>query len=161
MDQELNLEGERYNRRFCAELRTSECWGGGEYTEYKYNGYRYEGAGIIEDKSNGEKYFFMLRTNNFKPHYDNFNEEKDYNLEESIVYFNQKEPFYAGDFRLRPIEGAYEKIIDLSLENIVSQVKASKKDIPMVSPIMLRSDELIRLGLCPDRHGQLYIPLSV
>lgn len=53
----LTVESERFIGKFKADRRTDEFWGGNEYTEYKYTGFWYEEAKVIEDKNTSKKYF--------------------------------------------------------------------------------------------------------
>ena len=155
MGRDLTIEGERYISRFKAERRTKEFWGGSEYTEHTYDGYWYQGPGIIEDKKTGEKYFFELNTNHFRER----SSQNNYSLEESIVNYNQKGSFFAGDFKPELVDGAYAKIVDMALGQLVSRIKESKEDIPTVAPVKLKLVDLVELGLCIEENGLMHLPM--
>ena len=155
MKETLTIEGERFIGSFRASRRTGEFWEGSEYTECKYEGYWYDGAGFIEDKHRGEKHFFALHT----PHFRQYVSEDNYTLEESIVNYNQSGPFY-WDPKPQLIGGAYRKIVDISLGEIVSQVRQSEEGIPVVEPKRLEFEYLVKMGYCADRNGQLNFQFS-
>jgi hypothetical protein len=155
MGETVTIEGERFLGYFKASMRNGTGEGGSGYTAHTYDTYWYEGTGIILDKETREKYFFALDTKRFQ---EAFSPEKNYTLEESIVYFNQKGPFYAVDIQPKLVNGMYKKIIDLSLENLVAQVKVTLDDIPTAHPVLLKPENLVLQGLCAGKNGQMYLP---
>ena len=152
--EQTTIEGEKLLGKFRVGIRTDEFWGGSEYTEYKYKGFWYEGVGLIEDKETGKKYSFALVTNHFRG-----TPENNCTLEEAIVNFNQRSPFYAGDFKPKVVNGFYKRIVDLSLRDLVSQVEDSNEDIPEITPKRLRVDELVEKGYCSEEDGQIRLAL--
>jgi len=160
MGEIITIDGEKFLGKFKASRRFDDFRGGSEYTEYTYKGYWYEGTGIIEDKKSKEKYVFALRTDHFEERYSPKEWSKEnYNLEESVVNFNQKGPFY-GDSKPEVVDDMYKKIVDLSLGDMVSQVKNSKESIPTVIPKELKLDDLVKMGYCVGEDGQISLAFS-
>lgn len=158
MEENTIIEGERYYGVFAAKLRKSRRWGGSEYTEYQYDSYNYDGAGFIEDKQTGELNFFAFETDFFRELGSSSSwAQQNYSVEESIIYFNQKGPFYAGDFKPKVLSGRYKQIVDLSLVDLVSQAKQSEKQLPTVTPKRLALEKLVELGLIAGEEGQVQI----
>ena len=137
MVETIIIEGERFIGKFSASWMVRG-------PEDNLN-YSYEGAGVIDDKQTGEKYFFALKTNYIGRNYD---------LEKAIVDFKG-----ITTFKPEPVsDESYKKIIDLSLMRMVSQVIASKQEIPTVRPEKLVLEQLVQQGLCYGRHGEMHIP---
>ena len=159
MSKGLVIEGEKYTGIFSGEMGSGNFEGGSEYATYRYNAYWYSGSGIIRDKSK-KRYFFRFRTRDFREQYCAEGKDwldRNYSLEESIVHFDQKEPFSncGPDFRPVVVNGMYKKIVDLSLGEIIEQVKTSKDAIPMIEPKELELKDLVERGFCADENRQI------
>jgi hypothetical protein len=160
----LTVEGERYKGIFDAEMNTEKKPGCGEYSS-SYYAYWYSGTGIIKDKKNKKKYVFSLCTETKEERHCSEGEDffkKNYTLEESIVYFNQKGSIYwfENNFIPQLVPGKYAKIVDLCLEKIISKIKESKKAIPTIEPGRIKPEEMIERGLCFDKEGQIHLPFK-
>ena len=151
---ELTLDGQRYTGKFVnVGQKEREELQSGEFFDYFTNYYWYEGVGSIKDKKTRKKYTLLLKTSTRLP--------PSTPLENCIVRFREQEA-YSNERRVeesRIVPGAYLKIIDLSLGELVSRIKESKEDIPTLQPIRLTSEYLIDHGLIFGDDGQIHLPL--
>ena len=165
MDEETcYIGGEKYSGIFKGNLLTEEREHDSMYHNYLYTDYCYKGSGIVKDKNTGEKYFFMFETEHFEEYFsypkcENW-AEKNYSLEEGIVCFNQKGPFDGIWDEPKPVvvDGMYEKIADISLKNIVEQVKSSSVELPLIRTKRMKVKDLAEKGFCVGKNGQIWIP---
>lgn len=155
MSETLKINGERYTGHFVANRIENEFWVGSEYTTALHRGHRYTGTGLIIDSTNGERHYFALQTERFDD-----SEAGDYSLEDSIVYFNQKGPFYGESKPILTSPEAYKKIVDMSLGRIVAKVRGNKEKIPIITPEKMKLEDLVNMGLILSKTGQVILPLS-
>lgn len=156
MPEKLRIVGERYTGEFVANRLDNEFWVGNEYYTAKHKGHYYGGTGLIIDNQTGEAYSFAIQTTTFDD-----SQCEHYSLEEAIVNYNQKGPFYVGDFKPELINPAYyKKIVDISFEKIISKIKNSKDKIPIITPEKLKLEDLVRMGIVFSSTGQTHLPIS-
>lgn len=150
----LSVGGIKYFGIFNTKKIKMEWSERGDYEDYGRRGYFFSGAGLIIDKSTEEKHFFRLETGCVE---DNIGST----LLDLVVDYGQKKHLYLGVFRPRLVNNdAHDKVVDLSLEKMISLVKKSEEAVPTVRPESLDVDTLVEMGLCYDRDGQLHIPVA-
>lgn len=141
MDLSVTIEGERFHGVFKAEEYSQPVLVGSEATEHEVTGVWYKGAGLIREKGTRRQAFFVLKT---------FLQKDDprYSLSESVVYYNQKGPFYFPDRESEVVEGMFPKIADLSLEDMFTRAVNATDELPVISPQKLSLDYLVKRGYC-------------
>lgn len=156
---EVKLKGETMEGIFRGRMMQREGWAGSEYTERECTYYWYEGCGLIKELD--EQYFFSFRTPSRESEY---NPANNLSLEECLVYLGGRVEYndggYRERFKKRVILEKYAQLVDLVLRDSISQVLASKDDIPEVVPKELKLDDLIEKGFCYEDGGQVRMALG-
>ena len=155
MNERLMLEGERYLGHFKATRNSRDVWRGTHGGEYEKTSSWYKGAGLVIDKTNNNKYFFVFQTPSF--------EDPCPTLQESLVDYGQHDRRFR-ELRGLPlsqvVDGMYPKIIDLSLESLALLVERLHDPLPEVRIPLLSEQELIEKGLLVSKKEQLHLPLK-
>ncbi|MBI4451594.1 hypothetical protein HY642_06485 [Candidatus Woesearchaeota archaeon] len=125
---DYKLEGNRFTAVFKvrAECASFPAAGGRGYGSW------YEGAGVVEDKVTGARYYFTIRTSPKGP----------------------GSPLHA---HLGADDSSPQQI-DPCLAQLALDTMNSKDPLPSLTPRKAQLEELVKHGLLPDDKGQLYIP---
>jgi hypothetical protein len=150
--QTLTLDGEKFLGKFKAERKTQKFWVDLHYSGYEVKEYWYEGTGQIEHKPLQETQSFNLLT----PRFRDFFPLPNYDLEQSIINFDQNNPLLP---KTQIVEPMYRKIIDLVLGNMFVQTIFSQEDIPIITLKKLDSKKLIEKGYCVGEDRQIHLNL--
>ncbi len=155
----VEISGERYTGNFRgALLHGQESRGSCETSHYADIRY-FEGTGLIEDPQRGRLIFSFCSFN-----FDDYRYEGrswDDLVEEVIIGFPKNpslrnSPSSYGRDEYILLDGAYPRIVDLSLQNLAEQAASSTEDIPYVRSRRLDRESLVKAGLLVGKGGLMY-----
>jgi len=152
MENDLNLEGNKYKSRFLADKFERSFETGDHYTTHKENVFWWGGQGSITNKEDNSNRVFLFNTKEF------YKKSVIKNLEEAIIFFD-----ITNDWRGRKPEIVdYNSVIDEALEIMYNKVAIKQNGIlSMITPPVLNFDDLMKKGLVVDETKQINLPLEI
>lgn len=155
------LKGEKYKGVFEGGRDSYEGETSGDHyvSGSKYFVYWYSGTGVIHKKKSKERYFFNFCGDSFQ-----FSRDDPGDLASALINFGKPVYEYFGNYQLNTlrtklgkqiIPERFPKLVDLVLEEIVSQVRESEEEIPKVKLKKLNMHELVQRGFLYDEKGEV------